>query len=60
MSISRRIRDQVEKLDVNRNMKDLMLDILAAESRGTGRYKGLYDKKIQQYLEKKSNKGGND
>mgnify|MGYP007129804833 CR=1 FL=1 len=35
MSISKRIKDQIEALDVNRNMKDLMLDILEAQSRGS-------------------------
>ena len=34
MSISKRIKDQIESLDVNRSMKDLMLDVLEAESRG--------------------------
>lgn len=55
MSISKRIKDQIEALDVNRNMKDLMLDILKAQSRGS---KKAYDKKIQEYLDKQNKKGG--
>lgn len=55
MSISKRIKDQIEALDVNRNMKDLMLDILEAQSRGN---KKAYDKKIQEYLVKQNKKGG--
>lgn len=55
MSISKRIKDQIEALDVNRNMKDLMLDILEAQSRGN---KKAYDKKIQEYLDKQNKKGG--
>lgn len=55
MSISKRIKDQIEALDVNRNMKDLMLDILEAQSRGS---KKAYDKKIQEYLDKQNKKGG--
>lgn len=55
MSISKRIKDQIETLDVNRNMKDLMLDILEAESHGN---KKAYDKKIQEYLDKQNKKGG--
>lgn len=54
MSISKRIKDQIEALDVNRNMKDLMLDILEAQSRGS---KKAYDKKIQEYLDKQNKKG---
>lgn len=53
MSISKRIKDQIEALDVNRNMKDLMLDILEAQSRGN---KKAYDKKIQEYLDKQNKK----
>lgn len=55
MSISKRIKDQIEALDVNRNMKDLMLDILEAQSRGS---KKAYDKKIQEHLDKQNKKGG--
>ncbi len=55
MSISKRIKDQIEALDVNRNMKDLMLDILEAQSRGN---KKAYDKKIQEHLDKQNKKGG--
>ena len=55
MSISKRIKDQIEALDVKRNMKDLMLDILEAQSRGN---KKAYDKKIQEYLGKQNKKGG--
>ena len=55
MSISKRIKDQIEALDVNRNMKDLMLDILEAQSRGN---KKAYDKKIQEYLGKQNKKEG--
>ena len=55
MSISKRIKDQIEALDVNRNMKNLMLDILEAQSRGS---KKAYDKKIQKYLDKQNKKGG--
>lgn len=53
MSISKRIKDQIVALDVNRNMKDLMLDILEAQSRGS---KKAYDKKIQEYLDKQNKK----
>lgn len=55
MSISKRIKDQIEALDVNRNMKNLMLDILEAQSRGS---KKAYDKKIKEYLDKQNKKGG--
>ena len=55
MSISNIKKDQIEALDVNRNMKDLMLDILEAQSRGS---KKAYDKKIQEYLDKQNKKGG--
>lgn len=55
MSISKRIKDQIEALDVNRNMKNLMLDILEAQSRGS---KKAYDKKIQEYLDKQNKKRG--
>ena len=55
MSISKRIKDQIEALDVNRNMKDLMLDILEAQSQ---KKKKAYDKKIQEYLDKQNKKGG--
>lgn len=50
MSISKRISEQVEKLDVNKNMKTLMIQILEAESHSTSKYKTIYEKKIENYL----------
>jgi hypothetical protein len=58
MLISKRIRDQIEALDVNRNTKDLMMEILKIECNSPNRYKGAYDKKIEQYLDKDKCKGG--
>lgn len=57
MSISKRISDQVEKLDVNKNMKTLMLQILEAESHSSSKYTSIYEKKIEDYL-KVEKKGG--
>ena len=57
MSVSKRIEDQVQKLDVNRSMKRLMLDILDAESKGSSKYKTIYDKKIEDYVNKNDKKG---
>lgn len=57
MSVSKRIEDQVQKLDVNRSMKQLMMDILNVESKGTLRYKPIYDKKIEDYLKEKGKRG---
>lgn len=46
MSISKRISEQVEKLDV----KTLMIQILEAESHSTSKYSTIYEKKIENYL----------
>ena len=58
MSISRRIHEQIEKLDVDPEMKKMMMGILFAESQSKSNYKGLYDKKITDYLKQKEAKGG--
>lgn len=57
MSISKRIEKQIQMLNVNRNTKDLMLEILTAESEGISGYKALYDAKITEYLKKLEKKG---
>lgn len=57
MSISKRIEEQVYKLDVNRNLKRLMLDILDIESKGASKYKTTYDKKIEDYIHQNDKKG---
>lgn len=57
MSISKRINDQVEKLDVNRNMKTLIKHILEAESHSTSKYNAIYEKEIEEYL-KAEKEGG--
>lgn len=58
MSISRRINEQIEKLDVDPEMKRMMMKILRSESQSKSNYKGLYDKVIEDYLKRKANEGG--
>ena len=57
MSISKRIEKQIQKLDVNRNMKDLMLEILEIESQGISSYKNIYAAKVEEYLKKSGKRG---
>lgn len=57
MSISRRINEQIEKLDVDPEMKRMMMKILRSESQSKSNYKGLYDKVIEDYLKRKANEG---
>lgn len=58
MSISRRINEQIEKLDVDPEMKRMMMKILQSESQSKSNYKGLYAKVIEDYLKRKANEGG--
>lgn len=58
MSISKRIKEQIDRLDVNADMKDMMMEILRAESRSKSDYAGVYDKQIKEYLKKRENEAG--
>lgn len=58
MSISRRIQEQIEQMDVDAEMKKMMKQILRAESLSKSNYKNVYDKVIAKYLKAKSSEGG--
>lgn len=57
MSISRKIREQINQLDVDSDMKDMMLEILKTESQSKSDYASFYEKKMEDYLKKQGNKG---
>lgn len=58
MSISKRIKEQIERLDVDVDMKIMMDKILRAESGSKSDYSGIYDKLIKEYLDKRDNTRG--
>ena len=51
MLVSKKIQNEVEKLDKNEAMKKLMLDILDEESKGLYNFKLKYEELIKKYIE---------
>ncbi|MDD4353785.1 MAG: hypothetical protein PHN56_04995 [Candidatus Nanoarchaeia archaeon] len=54
MPISKKILDQIEKLDADQKTKELLLAILNEEDKGNYKFKDTYEKLITSYLETKS------
>lgn len=53
MPISRKIEEQINRLKISEDEKNLMIAILKEEDKGTHSYKTLYEKLINEYIEKK-------
>lgn len=57
--ISEKIKKQIEDLQIDEDMKKLMLRILEEEDKGIYKFKDLYDKLVNEYIEKEEEKGDN-
>lgn len=57
MPISNKIKDQIELLDVEDDLKKLMICILEIEDKGTYKFKEAYEKAVKAYLEKSKANG---
>lgn len=53
MPISKKILDQIEKLEADQKTKELLLAILNEEDKGNYKFKDTYEKLITSYLETK-------
>ena len=61
MRISSKIEKRIEALSASEEFKRLMLDILRIEDDGVYRFKGEYEKLINEYIDGSSKRGdGND
>ncbi len=49
--ISKKIKDEIERLDKDEAFKELMLEILEEESQGLHNFKAKYEEKINFYIE---------
>ena len=56
MPISEKIIAQINSIDVDEEVKQLMLYILAEEDKGNFRFKDTFEKLINDYIEKKEAK----
>lgn len=52
MTVSKKIQNEIEKLQKDENLKKLMLEILELESKGLYNFKAKYDELIKNYIEK--------
>ena len=50
--ISEKIKNQIYGLDISIEMKELMIKILEEEDKGIYKYKEVYDKLINDYIDK--------
>lgn len=53
MPISKKIEEQIQKLDIDNDLKELMMNVLKEEDKGTHAFKQLYNKMVDEYLKKK-------
>ena len=53
MPISKKILDQIEKLEADQKTKELLLAILNEEDKGNYKFKDTYEKLITSYLDTK-------
>lgn len=51
MPVSKKIENEIEKLDKNKEFKNLMLEILEEESKGLYNYKAKYEELMKKYIE---------
>ncbi len=51
MSVSKKIENEIEKLDKNKEFRNLMLEILEEESKGLYNYKSKYEELMKKYIE---------
>jgi hypothetical protein len=51
MPISKKIKEQIDALEVQKDFKDLMIAILTEEDKGNFRLKATYEKLVNEYIE---------
>ena len=52
MAVSKKIKDEIEKLPKDEALKKLMMEILELEAKGLYNFKAKYDELIKEYIEK--------
>lgn len=55
MGISNKIKDKIDKFEIDNEMKNLMLNILTIEDKGNYKYVEAYEKVILEHLNGKEN-----